>query len=209
MHNHLMTEFIAARKALLRWRAAKRKASLVAELHFPRSHPLRKSVENACNTLGEFRYQADVAACRHADNVGDQVFNREVDAVLLQNPTEWFYGASLRFDEEHNPAVKIDRNVQQGKCLDIFELSVMHEVGQRGREFMEAVNRLPTGARINSAAGRRLAQSQKGMSRNYQRMLMQLGKTRVDHTKTYGVLLCLSHMGLGTDLCRGVIGFIA
>ena len=207
MSNQIIADFIAARQALLRWRAAKRKASLVAELHFPPSHPLRKSVHHVCQCLGEFRYQADVAACRYADHVGDHVFNRDVDGVLLHNPTDWFYGDSLRVDGQQE--VKISGTVHQAKRLDIIELSVMHDLGQRGREFVEVANRLPTGARINSAAGRRLTQNEKEMRRNYERMVAQLGKARVDHSQTYGVLLCMGRMGLNADLSRGIIGLVA
>ena len=160
-----------------------------------------------CNTLGEYRYQSDVAACRHADSVGDHVFNRSVDGVLLQGPTDWFYGASLRVDEE--PNVKVSKHVPQSKSLDIVEISMMHLLLQHARGFVEAVHRLPTGARINSAAGRRLAKCEKEMSRGYQRMLTQLGKTRVDHSETYKVLICLNRWGLNTDLSRCVIGFVA
>ena len=207
MEQDLIADFIAARQSLLRWRASTRKALLVVSINFPRSHPLRKSVENVCNTLGEYRYQADVAACRHADGVGDHVFNRSIDGVHLQGPTDWFYGASLRVDEE--PDVKISRHVPQAKCVNIVEISMIHLLWQHACEFVEAVNRLPTGARINSAAGRRLAKCEKDMSRGYQRMLAQLGKTRVDHSVTYKVLICLYRRGLNTDLSRCVIGFVA
>ena len=207
MENQLIADFIAARKSLLRWRASTRKALLVVGVHFPRSHPLRKSVENVCNTLGEYRYQADVAACRHADGVGDHVFNTSVDGVLLHGPTDWFYGDSLRVVEE--PDVKVSKHVPQSKSLDIVEISVLHFLLKHGRDFVEAVNRLPTGARINSAAGRRLAKCEKEISRGYQRMLAQLGKTRVDHSETYKVIICLNRWGLNTDLSRCVIGFIA
>ena len=193
MDNQLIANFIAARQSLLRWRSSTRKARFVVSIHFPRSHPLRKSVENVCNTLGEYRYQADVAACRHADGVGDHVFNTSVDGVLLHGPTDWFYGDSLRVVEE--PDVKVSKHVPQSKSLDIIEMSVMHMLLQHGRDFVEGVNRLPTGARINSAAGRRLAQSEKEMPRSYQRMLAHLQKTRVDHSEKYGVLLCLNRQG--------------
>ena len=173
MENQLIPDFIAARKSLLRWRASTRKALLVVGVHFPRSHPLRKSVENVCNTLGEYRYQADVAACRHADGVGDHVFNASVDGGLLRGPTDWFYGDSLRVVEETD--VKVSKHVPQSKSLDIVEISMMHLLLHHARGFVEAVHRLPTGARINSAAGRRLAKCEKEMSRGYQRMLAQLG----------------------------------
>ena len=207
MEDQLITEFIAARQALLRWRSSTRKAILVVSLHFPRSHPLRRAVEKVCNTLGEYRHQADVAACRHADRLGDHVFNTSVDGVLLQGPTDWFYGDSLRVVEE--PDVKVSKHVPQSKSLDIVEISIMHLLLQHAREFVESVNRLPTGARINSAAGRRLAKCEKEMSRGYQRVLAQLGKTRGDNSETYKVLICLSRWGLNTDLSRCVIGFIA
>jgi len=207
MDNQLIANFIAARQSLLRWRSSTRKARFVVSIHFPRSHPLRKSVENVCKTLGEYRHQADVAACRHADRLGDHVFNTSVDGVLLQGPTDWFYGDSLRVVEE--PDVKVSKHVPQSKSLDIVEISMMHLLLQHAREFVEAVNRLPTGARINSAAGRRLATCEKEISRGYQRLLAQLGKTRVDHSETYKVLICLSRLGLNTDLSRCVIGFVA
>ena len=207
MNEQLIARFIAARLSLLRWRASERRARFIVSIHFPRSHPLRKSVENVCNTLGEYRYQSDVAACRHADSVGDHVFNRNVDGVFLQGPTDWFYGASLRVDED--PNVKVSKHVPQSKSLDIVEISMMHLLLQHARGCVEAVNRLPTGARINSAAGRRLAKCEKEMSRGYQRVLAQLGKARVDHSETYKVLICLSRWGLNTDLSRCVIGFVA
>ena len=96
-----------------------------------------------CNTLGEYRYQADVAACRHADGVGDHVFNTSVDGVLLHGPTDWFYGDSLRVVEEAD--VKVSKHVPQAKSLDIVEISVQHFLLKHGREFAKAVNRLPTG----------------------------------------------------------------
>ena len=160
-----------------------------------------------CNTLGEYRYQADVAACRHADGVGDHVFNASVDGVLLQGPTDWFYGDSLRVVEQTD--VKVSKHVPQYKSLDIVEISVLHFLLKHGRDFVEAVNRLPTRARTNSAAGRRLAKCEKEMSRGYQGMLAQLGKTRVDHSETYKVLICLSRLGSNPDLSRCVIGFVA
>ena len=168
---------------------------------------MRKSVENVCKTLGEYRHQADVAACRHADRLGDHVFNTSVDGVLLQGPTDWFYGDSLRVVQE--PDVTVSKHVPQSKSLDIVEISVLHFLLKHGRDFVEVVNRLPTGARINSAAGRRLAKCEKEISRGYQRMLAQLGKARVDHSETYKVLICLSRWGLNTDLSRCVIGFVA
>ena len=207
MENELIADFIAARESLFRWRAATRKALLVVGAHFPRSHPLRRSVEIVCTSLGEYRYQADVAACRHADSVGDQVFNRTIDGVLLHGPTDWFYGASLRVVDD--PDVKISKHVPQAKSLDIIEISVIHMLWQHARGFVEGVNRLPTGARISSEAGRRLAKSEKEMVRNYQRMVTQLEKTLVNHSETYKVILCLNRWGLNTDVCRCVIGFVA
>ena len=82
MNDQLIADFVAARRALLRWRAGRRQALLIVELHFPPSHPLRKSVATVVNCLGEFRYQADIAACRHADYSGDHVFNRKVGDVM-------------------------------------------------------------------------------------------------------------------------------
>ena len=108
-----------------------------------------------------------------------------------------------------DPEVNMSENVRQAKCLDIIEKSMMQLLLKHGRDFVEAVNRLPTGARINSAAGRRLALSEKEMVRNYHRMLTQLGKTLVDHSETYRMLICLNRLGVNADLCRCVIGFVA
>ena len=198
---------MAAREALLRWREGKRKALRIVELHFPQSHPLRKRVQQACQCLGEFRYQADIAACRHADHVGDEVFNRSVGGVLLEGPVEWFYGDSLRVKDQTQ--VKIAARFPQRKTLDLIERSAIYDLEGHGLNFIAAVDRLTTGARINSAAGRRLEQSRREMGRCFQRMRTQLDKVRVDNSQTYGALLCLSRRGMSPELCKDIIGFIA
>ena len=207
MHNQSIGDFVAAREALLRWREGRRKALLIVELHFPPSHPLRKRVQQVCQCLGEYRYQADIAACRHADYFGDHVFNRKVGGVVLEGPVEWFYGDSLRVKDQRQ--VKIAAKIPQTKTLDLIERSAIYDLEGHGLNFIVAVNKLTTGARINSAAGRRLEQSRLEMDRCFQRMLTQLEKARFDNSQTYGALLCLSRRGMSPELCKDIIGFIA
>ena len=134
MNDKIIADFVAAREALLRWRAGQRKALLIVELHFPPSHPLRKRVQQVCRCLGEYRFQADIAACRFADNVGDHVFSRKVDGVALLSPVDWFYGDSLRVKDQRE--VKIAAKIPQAKTLDMIERSAIHDLEAHGRNFM-------------------------------------------------------------------------
>ena len=109
------------------------------------------------------------------------MFNRTLGGVILQGPTDWFYGDSLRVDDE--PDVKFSKLVPQAKSLDIIGISMIHMLLKHGRDFVKAVNCLQAGARISSEAGRRLAKSEKDMGRNYQRMLTQLEQTWVKNKK--------------------------
>jgi len=205
-------QFVIARRQLLQWREAKRKALIIAELHFPKSHPFRRGVANICNgeVLGEYRYQADVEACRFADKHGDELFRRKVDGVALQSPIDYFYGGSLRSHERMRmPNIKISIGIHHGKFLNIIEISCFHDLAARAAAFVQAVKQLPTGVRIDSAANRRLRQCEDRFLRSYDEVLDKLRGVPVDHQPTYGVLMCLSRAGLPRDLSRKIISFVA
>jgi len=82
--------FVDARRKLLEWRRAKKIALQIADLQFPKTHPFRKSVQNFCGGNCEFRYQAEIAACRTADKFGDQPFRVVIDGVYMHaGPTDF------------------------------------------------------------------------------------------------------------------------
>jgi len=206
-------QFVIARRQLLRWREAKRKALIIAELHFPKSHPFRRGVANICTgeVLGEYRYHADVEACRFADKHGDELFRRNVDGVALQSPIDFFYGDSLRAHERGRmPDIKISSGIHHGKTLKINEISRFHDLAARAAAFVHAVKQLPTvRVRIDSATNRRLRQCEDRFLRSYDKVLDKLRGVPVDHRPTYEVLMCLSRIGLQGGLSRQVIDFVA
>ncbi len=98
---------------------------------------------------------------------------------------------------------------QSGKTLNINELAFFHALAGRASASMQAVKQLLTEIRIDSAASRRLTQSEKRFYRAYARMIAKLQGIQVDHSQTYGVLMCLNRAGLPGDLGQKVISFVA
>ena len=209
METFNIDEYIDARRRLLRWRAASKSATTIVEVHFPPTHALRKAVLKLCLTMpGEFRFQADGAACRDAEIHGDSVFRRKVDGVMLLSPVDYFYGESLREHERrHNPQ-RTAQKIRNDKSLSICEVSVLHTLEQHARGFMRAVEKLPTGARVDSAAGRRLKQCHKKFQSELDRIFILLGKVCIDHAQTLSLIACLRRQGLSNDICRFVVGYL-
>jgi len=204
--------FVDARRKLLQWRRAKRIALQIADLQFPNTHPFRKSVQNLCGGNCEFRFQADIAACRHADQCGDDLFRIVVDGVYLRaGPVALFYGDSIHQVESKDgvPEVKMAERACRDKTLNIREIAHFHSLESRARAFMDSVKALPTGARIDSAAHRRLVHDERRLLRAYATMTERLKSVKVDHTLTIPVLACLSRMGASGDIGRRIIGFLA
>ena len=200
--------FVRARRQLLRWREAGRRALLVVEFHFPKSNPLRKNIAALSGGLEQFRFQADAMACRFGDVHGDHVLRQTIDGVYLHSPVDYFYGQSLREHEDAYPQVKISPVIAHDKTLNIFEISCLHALEQRAAAFMAAVKQLPPGARTDSAANRRILQCEKTHRLMFERILRRLQNTRVDHSKTYVVLICLNRAGLPAPLGKLVIDCI-
>jgi hypothetical protein len=205
-------QFVNARRKLLQWRRAKRIALQIADLQYPKSHPFRKSVQNLCGGNCEFRYQAEISACRTADRLGDDLFRVVIDGIYMRTgPTDFFYGDTLHQVESRDdvPEIKVSARACRDKMLNIREISHCYSLASHARAFMDAVKLLPTGARIDSAAGRQLAQCEKKLWKDYERVVSQLSKLRVDHSHTYGALLCCSRVGLHGEIGRAIISFIA
>ena len=75
---------------------------------------------------------------------------------------------------------------------------------------MDAVKRLPTGARINSAAQRILDQNEKRRWKAFQVMVVRLQSTIVGHSQTFRILMCLNRVGLHIgDIGRAAVSYIA
>ena len=212
VENVKVDQFVNARQKLLQWRRAKRIALQIADLQFPKTHPFRKSVQNLCRGSCEFRYQAEIAACRTADRFGDDVFRVMIDGVYMRaGPTDFFYGDTLHQVESKDnvPELKVSVRACRDKSLTIRDISHFHSLASCAQAFMDAVKILPTGARIDSAASRKLTQCERKLWKDYARVVSQLNKVRTDRSQTYGALLCISRVGLHGEIGRAIISFIA
>ena len=215
MVNHSQQEasnidaFIHVRKMLLQWTAAKRDAMTIADLHFPKTHPLRKCLANLCagEVLGDFRYQADNAACLYADAYGDELFHIEIDGVKLQSPVDLVYGPTL-CECEQRTEIKIASGVSLGKQLSLIEITRLRDLANCAMLFMTAVKQLPNGSRPNSALGRRLVQCENRFQRLFSKFTAKLRDVKVDHRMTHAVLLCLHRKGLPSDVHLKIVSFL-
>ena len=204
--------FVDARRKLLEWRRAKRIALQIADLQFPKTHLFRKSVQNFCGGSCEFRYQAEIAACRTADKFGDDLFRIMIDGVYMRTgPTSFFYGDTLHQVESNDdiPSLKVSSKAYRDKTLNIRDISHFYSLTSYAQAFMDAAKLLPTGARINSAAHRALEQNEKRRKRACDSMIGKLQGIVVDHSQTIPVLLCLSRVGLSGDIGRAIVSYIA
>ena len=207
----MIERFVDARRTLLQWRRAKRIALQIADMQFPKTHPFRKSVQNLCRGNCEFRYQAEIAACRHADLCGDDLFKIVVDGIYMRTgPTDFFYGDTLHQVEAKDgvPEIKIPARACRDKTLNIRDVSLFYSLASHAQAFMHAVKALPTGARINSAAHRALDQNERRFLRASATMTERLKVVKIDHSQTIPVLVCLNRVGLTGDLGRVIIGFL-
>ena len=201
--------FVDARRKLLEWRRGKRIALQIVDLHFPKSHPFRKSVQNLCGGNCEFRYQAEIAACRTADKFGDDLFRIKIDGVYMRTgPTDLFYGDTLQKAECNDgvPCLKVSGKACRDKTLNIREISHFYSLISHAQGFMDAVKLLPTGARINSAAHRALQQNEKRRKKACDAMVGKLQGVVIDHSQTIPILLCLYRVGLSGDIARAILG---
>ena len=212
VENVKVDQFVNARQKLLQWRRAKRIALQIADLQFPKTHPFRKSVQNLCRGSCEFRYQAEIAACRTADRFGDDVFRVMIDGVYMRaGPTDFFYGDTLHQVESNDdvPSLKVSSRACRDKTLNIRDISHFYSLTSYAQAFIDVVKLLPTGARINSAAHRALEQNEKRRRRAYDAMIGKLQGVVVDHSQTIQALLCLSRVGLSGDIGRAIVSYIA
>ena len=204
--------FVDARRKLLAWRRAKRIAIQIADLHFPKSHPFMKSVHNFVGGSCEFRYQAEIAACRTADRFGDDLFRISIDGVYMRTgPTDLFYGETLQLAEYRDcvPGLAVSSKAGRDKMLSIREKSHFYSLTSYAQRFMDSVKLLPTGARINSASHRALEQSERRRKKASDAMVVKLQGVVLDHSQTIQVLLCLSRVGLTGDIGKAIVDNIA
>ena len=202
--------FVDARHKLLEWRRATRIALQIVDLHFPKSHPFRKSVQNLCGGNCEFRYQAEIAACRTADKFGDDLFRITIDGVYMRTgPTDLFYGDTLQKAECNDgvPCLKVSGKACQDKTLNIREISHLYSLISYVQSFMDAVKLLPTGARINSAAHRALEENEKRRKKACDAMVVKLRSVVIDHSQTIQVL-CLSRVGVSGDIGKAIVDYL-
>ena len=75
------------------------------------------------------RSLADDAACKYADNHGDQLFKKAVDGTELAAVTKWFYGT---LPEPVQTPPRLDRTKQ----FDVDQLLLLEAVGAHAQLFI-------------------------------------------------------------------------
>ena len=81
------------------------------------------------------RSLADDAACKYADNHGDQLFKKAVDGTELAAVTKWFYGTL--------PEPLQTRRLDRTKQFDVAQLLLLEAVGAHAQLFIARARRLP------------------------------------------------------------------
>ena len=74
------------------------------------------------------RSLADDAACKYADNHGDQLFKKAVDGTELAAVTKWFYGTL--------PEPLQTRRLDRTKQFDVAQLLLLEAVGAHAQLFI-------------------------------------------------------------------------
>ena len=88
------------------------------------------------------RSLADDAACKYADNHGDQLFKKAVDGTELAAVTKWFYGT---LPEPVQTPPRLDRTKQ----FDVDQLLLLEAVGAHAQLFIARTRLLPLVHRAN------------------------------------------------------------
>ena len=108
------------------------------------------------------------------------------------------------------PICKVSSGACRDKALSIVDKSHFYSLASQTQAFMDAVKRLPTGARIKSAAQRILDQNEKRCWKAFQVMAVRLQSTTVDHSQTFRILMCLSRVGLHIGgIGQAVVSYVA
>ena len=81
------------------------------------------------------RSLADDAACKYADNHGDQLFKKAVDGTELAAVTKWFYGTL--------PEPLQTRRLDRTKQFDVAQLLLLEAVGAHAQLFIARTRLLP------------------------------------------------------------------
>ena len=205
-------DFVAARRALLRWMCARKIALQIVDLEFPKWHAFRRSVEKLCGANCEFRYRADLAVCKYADRVGDDRLRLVVDGVYLKcGPLDYYYGDTLQQAVARRgiPNVQVSAGAHRNKTLNLRDIARFHSLAPCAQEFLEAVKPLLRTLQLSPAAARALTKREQALQQQYGAMVAKLARVPVDHRDTVKILLCLSRVGLTGDLGRAIIGFFS
>ena len=131
-------QFEDARRNLIQLWKAKHSLNLAAQIRFPKSHALFKSILKISHRdpTCQIRFLADKSACQYADVYGDDLFRREVDGETLPAVTLWFYGVCHHLREERAP-------LNRTKTFGYVEIQLFEDVGRHARKFIDCVSSLP------------------------------------------------------------------
>ena len=184
--------FEEARRNLIQLWKAKHSLNLAAQVRFPKSHPLFKSILKICHRdpTCAVRFLADKSACLCADRFGDDLFRREVDGETLPAVTLWFYGISHHISDDER--VPLNRT----KTFGAVEIELFEEVSRCARRFIKSVSQLP------HIDAKDLAREVKRFEQCYAKARDQIEKA----SPLYAAYRCL-HDILPPGIADRVIGF--
>lgn len=189
--------FVDARVALVRWWLANKTLLLFVDDHFPKTHPLRRSMWRLCDdfSLCCFRRHAELMACRR--DIGPDV----VQDIRLESPLEWFSSMKL-------PQLVRSIDTAHWKSIDVMHYSLVCDLGRLARSFMNAVWELPQGSSTRTKDRiDYMRRCEVGYWKAYGKVTRLLAGA-IDRQQVRDILLCLRGVGLPGPIAAMTVSFV-
>ena len=185
---------LGAHRQFSQWRRQRARVLATVEHVFPPKHPLRLAVCRALygDPLAECTLQADNAACRLCDIIGEDEF----EGLCGLPCTQLFYGTRARADAAGLPAQPV-----HSQWIRLEDCIALSEIGRSADGLVRSTRELTSlpraRSRIDGCAARFLT--------SWEVVLASLQHVAVDLSDAFAVEISLRRLGLPADICRHIL----
>ena len=193
-----VAQLLGAREQFSRWRRQKAIVLSAVEHLFPPKHALRVAVCKALcgDPLAACTLQADDAACRACDVMGEDEFRRHSGGLPC---TQLFYGSKAGMDTADLPPQKQPLHAQWLGLEDVVAIADIAHHAQGFADSVRALAHLPRArARIDACEARFLE--------TWRLALEALRHAEIDLSGAFAMGVALRRSDLPPDICRQILG---
>ena len=191
-----LAQLLGTHAQFLRWRRQKASVLATVEHLFPPKHALRVAVCKALcgDPMAACTLQADNAACRACDVMGEDAFRRCSGGLPC---TQLFYGTKARIDKADLPPQQQSLHSQWLRLEDVTAIADLAHHAQGFASSVRTLTHLPRArAKIDACEAQFLE--------TWELALDALQHAEVDLSGAFAMGMVLRRCGLPPDICRQI-----